>query len=140
MQYGSRRISFYMTYVLRTHSSYDHLFELLFCWQDAGSKARMMLSWDVNNGVSILFKHIFFPTRFMCFLSRGLDNYQLDYSKNSLKKSRAIILPLCFLKKLIYRESIYRRLVFGDFEYMKLSELRVINVVFVVCAKSRDNI
>lgn len=100
----------------------------------------MMLSWDVNNGVSILFKHIFFPTRFMCFLSRGLDNYQLDYSKNSLKKSRAIILPLCFLKKLIYRESIYRRLVFGDFEYMKLSELRVINVVFVVCAKSRGNI
>ena len=32
----------------------------------------MMLSWDVNNGVSILFKHIFFPTSFMCFLSRDL--------------------------------------------------------------------
>lgn len=67
VQYGSRRISFYMTYVLRTHSSYDYLFELLFCWQDAGSKARMMLSWDVNNGVSILFKHIFSPTSLCVF-------------------------------------------------------------------------
>lgn len=69
VQYGSRRISFYTTYVLWTHTSYDHFFELLFCWQDAGSKVRMMLSWDVNNGVSLLFKHIFFPTS-LCFFSQ----------------------------------------------------------------------